>query len=167
MIRCSSLYPHLNHLPGCEATYILSQAGLIKYVGTTTNLRRRMREHKLRNEKIVFDRTAILHYFDVYDLKLESDLQRELRPTLGTISIYQSLEALPLLIRDHYVKRIDKLIDEMPDSFDESLPYFEQVTGYHRLIEKLFPVNAEVRRRWEASTEMIARMAQSSEEVLV
>ncbi len=167
MIRCSTLHPHLSHLPNCDAVYILSQRGLVVYVGCTNNLRRRMREHKTQNENISFDKTALVHYFDVCDLSLESELQRALRPGTGRISIYSSLDVLPLIIRDFYLKRVNRLVDNMPDDFEQSLPYFQEATQYHRIIEKLFPENKAIRQQWQRNTEAISRMVKSSEKVLV
>ncbi|NJM21481.1 MAG: GIY-YIG nuclease family protein [Richelia sp. SM1_7_0] len=136
MLRSAAISRHLSHLPQSEATYILSQYGFIKYVGCTNNLQRRMSHHKSQNKKIHFDSGSLLHWFSIRDPDLERELQRRLRPTLGTISIYQSLDSIPYIFRDFYLRKINYLIDSIPDDCQEASLVFNQIFGYYLILQK-------------------------------
>ena len=148
MLQCAMVSPHLSLLPSREATYILSCSGSVRYVGITNNLQKRIQQHKCDNQRVNFDKSTLLHWFPVRDKGLEKELQRHLRPTLGTISIYQSLAALPLIFRDYYLKCIDREIDSIPDSFVDSFPYFERIAAHWKLIAHNCP-SEENKAKWQ------------------
>lgn len=157
MLQCATVYPYLSHLPSKPATYILSVAGCVRYVGISNNLQRRMQHHKSENQKVEFTKATLLHWFPVRDQGLEMELQRHLRPSLGKISIYQSLDALPLIFRDYFLKRINREIDAIPDDFADCPPYFERIAAYWKLIAHNCPSEYN-RTKWKEAESKVGLM---------